>query len=146
MAKGLSPSEVAAKWRQNLSNAGPTYKAGVQSVTIAPTQAAKKQADKMVRRLKESVDSGRYAEGCDSVTLPDWQSACIDQGAARLVDGAAHGESNTLRYLEVALPVIHRLAAEVRAMPNSTDAEIEARMLAFRRSMKKFKYSRRRGK
>lgn len=144
MAKGMSAAEIAAKWRQNLSNAGPTYKAGVQAVTVSPTQQAKKQAEKMVRNLKASVDSGKYAAACDAVTLPDWQSACIEQGAARLVDGAAHGETDMTRYLEVALPVIRRLASEVRAMPDGTEAEREARLLAFVRGMRKFKYSRRR--
>lgn len=146
MAKGLTIEQIKAKWRDHTANSGPSWKAGVEAVKVSPTQLAARAASKMVAKIKEAVDSGRYQDACNAVGLPDWQDACVTKGLNRLMDGAAAGESAFGAYVDVGVPYTRKLAAEVRQMPNNTEAERNARLMAMVNGMRKLKYSRRKGR
>lgn len=137
MAK-TSPQDAVKKWSQNLSNARPAIEAGVRAVTVAPTQSAANKVDKYQAGVQRAVESGKYQRGLQAVTLQQWQQAMINKGVSRLQNGVKEGESKVLAFMTEFLPYAQRVSDTVRAMPDTTEADREQRMLTNVRELRKF--------
>lgn len=127
------------KWQANMGNAAQAYTDGVKSVQQAPGQSAAQQQNAMVTRWNQAVQSGAWAQNTAAVSLSDWQAAAVNKGASRLVDGAQKGAAKFQRYAQQAAPVLAQIKQTVRAMPNGTDAERQARYQAAQTMLKQLK-------
>lgn len=136
------PATVAQKWSQNLQNNVESIRAGVNAVQVAPGQAAAAQQAKMRQRILDAIDSGKWASAVSSVSLQTWKTQMINVGVPRLADGARKGQPKVQAFLTQFLPYVARVQQEVRAMPSTTQADREARMLQNMRSLAQFKYQR----
>lgn len=130
----LSPQDIAAKWKQNLSSAGQAVTAGVNGVTVAPGQAAARRADAYVQGVMNSQQ--KWATRVAAVPLSAWQQAMIGKGVPRLATGAAAAESDFADFMTKLLPFETNL---VNSLPARGDLETNiARSAAFIRGMSNF--------
>lgn len=108
---------AADKWARNLSAAGEAIKAGVQAVTVAPTEKAAQRADAYAAGVARSVADGKYQAGLRKVTLADWQNKVLRVGLPRLAAGAAENKSKVQSFLTEFLPYVEAGQRMLESMP-----------------------------
>lgn len=131
-----SPMASFEKWSKNASNAAESMAAGVDSVTESPMAKAADQQDKYVRGVQESVQSGRYANNLRAVPLEEWKAAMKGKGKANMANGVRSLSARAKRNIVANLEYANSVRQQIAGMPNSTEADAEARMLAAMRLMK----------
>lgn len=134
MAK-YSAQDVATRWSQRLAGSTDKITQGVQSVTVAPGQAAARQKAVYVSQVQAQAD--KWARNTAAVPLGDWQSAMINKGAPRIASGAQAAEPKFAQFMGKLLPFIDTAVASLPARGN-LEANI-SRMDSFARKMATFK-------
>jgi hypothetical protein len=143
MAKGLTPSQTAAKQIKNAKNAVDAFKLGAQNVKEAPNAKAAKAAQKYLSNVQAAVDNGNYAAGNNSVTLADWQDAMINKGAKNYPTGIDYATQKIIDFHNAFDPYRDQVAASVNQMPDDTESERDAKMLANAQRLRQFNYRKR---
>ena len=133
MAKS-TPSQAAAQWASRLASSGDKITQGVQSVTVAPGQAAAKQKQVYVSNVTASAD--KWARNTAAVPLGDWQSAMINKGVQRVAGGAQAAQPKFEQFMGKLLPYVDSAVASLPAR-GGLDQNI-ARMDSFVRKMSQF--------
>lgn len=134
MAK-VTAEEFAAKHARNLKQAIPDMKAGIMRVKTAPTLQAAAQQEKMLAKLTESVNSGRWAGGLRKVSLNDWQDKAANVGTQRVAAGIDAAQPKMVAFAQKLLPAVDAAKAKVDAMPSTTLEDNINRMVTFTREM-----------
>ena len=135
----LTPEQAAQKWRERASAATEDYRKGIERVTESPTAKAAQSAEKMLQKIMEAIQSGRWAAALNAVSLADWKAAATTKGVARMAAGVAAGESKQRAYYARVFPFLESLQAEIAAMPNLTIEDSIQRAGHFMRRMNEFK-------
>jgi len=130
-----NPSQVAAKWAQNLSGATQRIQQGVEAVTVSPGQAAARQKAAWAQNVVAAQD--KWASRVASVSLQDWQNAFTQKGIPRIASGATAAQPKFEQFMNSLLPYIQRGVQSLPARGN-LDQNI-ARLTAFVRHMANFK-------
>lgn len=129
-----NPEQIAADWAAKLGQSTQKITEGVQSVTVAPGQAAARQKQVWATNTAASVD--KWARNTASVTLQDWQSAMIDKGTQRIASGATAAAPKFAQFMSQLLPHIDSV---VRTLPPRGGLEANiTRSAQFARGMAKF--------
>lgn len=124
----LTSQQVAAKWSRNTAGATDSLKAGVASVTTAPTATAAQRLDKYLSGTANAVNSGRMAAALNAVSLADWQNAMNTKAVARIGQGVQASVGKFQSFMDKWLPYEQTLRDRVRSMPNDgTLASSQAR-------------------
>lgn len=134
----LDAAKLASKWSQRVGSAGQNYVDGTAAVQEAPGVKAAAAAQTAVQRYTQAIQSGQWAQAVASVPLSSWQ-ASTRAAMSSYTAGSSKGQPKLQRYFQVAAPIIAQNKAQVRAMPNATDADREARMMANLRLMRQLK-------
>lgn len=129
------PSAIAAKWAQNLGSATQRITDGINSVTVAPGQAAARQKGAWVANTTASAD--KWAANSAAVPLSQWQQDTINKGVPRIASGASAAQPKFTTFMGQLLPFINTARSSLPARGN-LEANI-ARMTAFTRKMATFK-------
>lgn len=137
-----NPAATLAKWKRNAAASVDDYKNGVKAVTTSPTAKAAAAVDKYARGIQEAVSSGRYVNSLNAVTLQDWQQATADKGARNFATGVSSISPRAQKAMADQQAYAESVKQQIAAMPNNTEAEAEARMLAAVRLMKAYKTGR----
>lgn len=129
-----TPDEAAQAWAQKLAASTDRITRGVQSVTVAPGQAAARQKNVWAQNVAASQD--KWASRVGSVTLPEWQQAMTSKGVQRIASGAQAAQPKMAAAMAQILP---HIAAGVSALParGGLDQNI-VRMTQFVRHMSNF--------
>ena len=128
MAKAQkNPSTVATKWAQNLGASTPSMQNGANAVQTAPGVAAAAAAPKMLQKVTAAIQSGKYANRVQSVSLGDWKNAYIQKGIPRVAQGAQQATPKMQAFYQEFLPVAAAVSQEVSSMPNATLEDAIAR-------------------
>lgn len=135
----MDPTKVASKWATNLSNSTTSITDGVNAVNTAPGQAAAAAQATMRSRILAAIDSGKWAAAVSAVSLQSWKNSMLTVGVPRIADGANKGKPKMQAFLQSFLPYVANVQQQVRAMPNATQADREARMLANARLLAQFR-------
>lgn len=106
------PAQVAAKWAQNLGAATQNIQSGVQAVTVAPGQAAARQADVWAQNV--AAAKSKWASRTAAVSLPTWQAAMLNKGIPRVAQGATAAQPKMQAAMQKLLPAIQ---ASVNSLP-----------------------------
>lgn len=133
MAKG-TPDEIAAQWASRLAGSTARITSGVQSVSVAPGQAAARQKAVWAQNVAASQD--KWAQRVANVSLADWQSAMTTKGVQRIGQGAQAAQPKFASFMTQLLPHIASVKGSLPARGN-LDQNI-ARMTAFVQGMAKF--------
>lgn len=134
-----SPQEVGDKWANNLSNATTEMQAGVDRVRVPPGQAAVAKKQKWVNAMTNIDTQNKWERKTGAVTLQSWQASMKDIGIQRAAQGASQKKGKYVQALTTLLPFIDSVAATVRAMPDNTPQDREARALAMMRGMRTYR-------
>ncbi len=126
-----SASTAAARWAQGLAGAGQKITEGVQSVTVAPGQAAARQKAVYVQNVAARADT--WAKNTAAVSLPDWQAAAINKGVPRIASGAQAAQGKFEAFMNKLLPAINNAKASLP--PRGTFDQNLARSAAMARAL-----------
>lgn len=114
----VDPTTAATKWATRLSASTNDIKAGVERVTVAPGQAAARQADVWLLRVQAAKD--KWKRNVAAVSLADWQNKMITVGIGRIGSGASANQGKVQSFMTSFLPHVDAGVAKVKAMPNAT--------------------------
>lgn len=115
MAK--DPAAVAAKWSKNLAGSTDSIRAGVQAVTVAPTQRAAQRLDAYLAGVQQAVASGKMARKLNAHSLADWQQSMLNKGVNRVAAGATAAVPKMQAFLAKWLPYQDQLKQKLANMP-----------------------------
>lgn len=113
----LNPQAVSDKWARNLGAAGEAIKAGVQAVSVAPTDKAAAAADRYAAGVARAVTDGKYQAGLRRVSLEDWKQATLRKGLNRIAAGATEGKSKMTAFLSDFIPHLEAGQRMLDSMP-----------------------------
>lgn len=142
MAK--NSSLIAAKWVRGMQNSTASAKDGAMAVSTAPGAKAAAASELYRRKVMEAVDTGRYQDGCMSVSLQQWQDAYVNKGIPRISTGATQAQPKVQRFLDFWLPIVEASKQQIASMPKGTPEDAKARMLANFENLSRQKYKGRR--
>ena len=137
MAK-LTPEQFADKHNRRTKAALEDMKAGVEAVTVAPTEKAAAKQEKMRQRLLEALESGKWANGLKRVSLEEWKQKMLELGLNRVASGLDANKKKVEEFAAQLLPHIEAGQKLIEKMPDVTLEDSINRMTAFIRHMSKF--------
>ncbi|MDO8682637.1 MAG: hypothetical protein Q7N50_04060 [Armatimonadota bacterium] len=135
----VTPEEYAAKQATRLKAALSDVSSGIDRVRVSPMSKAADQAPKMLAKISESINSGRWAANTRKVTLQEWQTKTKEKGIPRIAGGIDAAHDKQVAFASKLLPAVDAAAAKVNAMPSVTLEDGINRMTTFVRDMAKFK-------
>jgi len=134
-----SAQTVADKWSSRASSAGQDYVSGVQTTDKDPTALAIANGARYIQQVQARYNDGTWANRLRSVGKAGWQAA-VAAKASNFTNGVSSQSAkdkvvqaftSLLAYEEAGLRTI-------AGMPNVTDADREARALAWIRYMRNY--------
>lgn len=132
----MSPEEIAKNWSQRLAGSTAKIQSGVESVTVAPGQAAARQSDAYLAGVQSNVD--KFKRNVSAVSLGDWQQLTVSKGIPRIATGATAAQPKFTSFMTQLLPAIQ---ANVNSLPARGGLENNiTRMTQFVRGMASFTY------
>ena len=137
MAK-LTPEQFAEKHNRRTKAALEDMKAGIENVTVAPTEKAAAKQEKMRQRLLEALENGKWANGLKRVSLEEWKQKMIELGLNRVASGLDANKKKVEEFAAQLLPHIEAGQKLIEKMPDVTLEDSINRMTAFIRHMSKF--------
>lgn len=112
----IDPTTAAANWVRGMQGSTAKITAGVNAVTVAPGQAAARQAG--VWAANTAAAQQKYAKNVASVSLQDWQAAVLNKGVQRVAAGATASEGKMAAAMTQILPQIANI---VQSLPPRGD-------------------------
>ena len=112
MAVKANPQDAAQAWVTGMTGASAKYTAGVQSVRVAPGQAAAAASQLWATNVANARQ--KFASNVAKVSLSAWQEAAATKGAPRLASGAQAAQAKYLAFQSNFLP---KLASIVGSLP-----------------------------
>lgn len=134
-----TPQEAATRWKEKLSQAGPTIEAGVKRVQESPGVAAARESAKWETRLREAMP--KWKARLQNLPIEAWREPMLKVGVARVAQGAQEKEHKMVAFLNEFLPYVESVKQKVRSMPSTTPDQRIARMVANAQALRQFKRS-----
>jgi hypothetical protein len=132
------PKTASEKWSRNLAGSVEFIRAGVQRVTVAPSEEAIKNKEKMKRKLIEAIDKGEWEAGLRRYTLDQWKRDMLTKGIDRIPSGADAAKDKMADFFSQLFPHIESGLREIEKMPSVTLEDSIARATFWIRHMAKF--------
>ena len=127
---------IVPKQIERAQAAAPDYKAGVMAPARDPIAAARAANAKRIANLQKSLTNKTWENTMAKLTMADWQGPASTKGADRFGPGVAAAEAKIRAFWSKWHPILSGVQTAVRAMPETTDSQREARMLANLRGLK----------
>lgn len=121
-----TPDQIAQDWANRLAAARDKAQRGIESVTVAPGQAAARQKNVYLANVQASAD--KWARNTASVSLSEWQQAMTGKGLDRMAAGAAAAQGKVAQFMSKLLPAIQTIKASLP--PRGTYEQNKARAVA----------------
>lgn len=129
---------VAQKWSQRASAAASDYASGVAGTDKDPTQLAIAQQARLLMKVTEAINSGRWANNLRKVGKAGWQAAVASKGVQNYSTGVSAAVDKVAAAFGPLLAYEANLQRTIMSMPNTTDADKDARALAWIRGMRNY--------
>jgi hypothetical protein len=135
-----SPATVAQKWSTNLAASVPSIQSGVNAVTTAPTQLAAANPNGYLMGVQNAVQSGKWQQSLQAVSLTDWKNAMLNKGVQRVQTGATQAVPKFQAAMTKLLPFIYSTRDQINStMPRGGLQQNLARANAFASAMAGYK-------
>lgn len=132
MAK--DPAQVAQNWANGLANAGEKIRQGLDSVTVAPGQAAARQSNVWAQNTQAA--QAKWARNTAAVSLQDWKDATTTKGIPRIAAGAQAAQPKMAAFMTKLLPYVANAKSQLPA--RGSYEQNKARATAMMDAMHKF--------
>lgn len=126
----MTPQQVAQKWARNLNAAGESIRAGVEAVTVSPTEKAARRVDAYAAGVQRAVADGTFVSGLRRVTLEAWKDSMLKKGAPRIGAGATAAVGKMEGFLAEFLPYVDSGKRALEATPRGDLQTNIQRMIA----------------
>lgn len=131
----IDPEEWAEKQQRNAAAAAGDWLKNVKRPRRDPLKAAIAAKEKRKEKLRESMEQDKWAKAMANVD-EDVMFQVIDAvGAEGFRRGVTARKAKVVARAKELQPMVAALKKEIEAMPDVTDADREARLLAARRGM-----------
>lgn len=134
-----SPERWVEKQLARVRVSGDDYKAGVEAVTESPAAAALAANAKRIANIKKSIENKTWEKRMAKVSMEDWKTKTATLGADRFIPGVEANIDKIEAFVHGFQPKLASLQSSVKAMPQTSESERDARMLANARGMRKLK-------
>lgn len=135
MAK--SAETILNKWINGAAQAANgAYKEGIQSVTVSPTQKAAASVDRYASGCARAASDGSFVNGCNKVTLQDWQQAASTKGVANYSRGVSDAREKMRRHIQSSMPFWAQVSEMAKQMPKGDLEQGIAKVRAVCQAMK----------
>jgi hypothetical protein len=128
----------ADKWVTRTSAASQDYAQGVAQTDKDPSALAIAAQARLLSNFQSAVQSGKWANRLRASGKAGWQSAVAAKGVANFQNGVSAARDKVAAAAGPLLAFESNLQRQVSGMPNVTDADREARMLAWTRGMRQY--------
>ena len=128
----------ADKWVTRTSAASQDYAAGVAQTDKDPSALAIAAQARLLSNFQQAVQSGKWANRVRASGKAGWQSAVASKGVANFQNGVSAARDKVAAAAGPLLAFEANLQRQVQGMPNVTDADREARALAWIRGMRQY--------
>lgn len=144
MGKSMTAEQIAEKQVRRSQAASADYKAGVMGVKESPTKKAAEAVDRYLSGIQKAVADGSYVEGCNSVSLGDWQNKTATKGGANYAPGVAAAQQTIADFHQQRAQQQSSIDAELQSMPRGDKETNIQRAVTQMRRMGEFKFKKRR--
>lgn len=131
----ISAEELAEKQVTNASNAAATWLKNVKRPRREPIKAALAAAEKRRNKVLESLESHKWEKAMGKVDENAMYQVIDAIGAEGYRKGVTARKAKVLKVAQELVPMVTALKARIEQMPDATDSDREARLLAARRGM-----------
>lgn len=128
--------KIAKKMVDNASRSTEAYKDGVLSPKRGPASSALAAADKRAEAVRKAEENRTWEKSMSTVTDQYVSQRAAEVGAPRYASGVTAAKPKIEKFWRSWHPILESIEAEVQAMPDTSDADREARMIANLRAMK----------
>lgn len=135
----VTAEEYQEKHARRLKASVEDIRRGIERVSTNPCELAAAKADKMLSKLSEAVQSGKWARNLKKVTLDDWKAKMTEKGVPRISGGIDGAKDKVIAFAKDLLPHVDAGVSKVKAMPDLTIDDSINRAGAFIRHMADFK-------
>jgi hypothetical protein len=132
----LTPAQIAEKQVRRTVEAVEDYRTGVANPRRNPIDAALAAEAKYKAKMAESLSKGLWAAALRGTPKDSASSKAASVGAERLAQGVQASADKISRFQNNFAPLRENVRRSVEGLPENTDAEREARMLANVRGMR----------
>lgn len=137
MAVKSDPTTAAANWASKFAASGAKAQAGAEAVTVAPGQAAARQANVWAANVAASVQ--KFAKNVSAVSLSSWQQSFVQTGIPRFSSGSTKGQPKVQAFMSAFLPA---LTSAVNSLPpRGTYDQNKARATSLMDKLHAFSYN-----
>lgn len=130
-----SAEEMASDLITNAANAGGKWERKIQRPRRSFKTAGIAAAGKHTSNTRRALDEGRYAKGMSKVNEDEAIATALAVGGSGFAAGIERRGAKIRRVFSELQPQFVALARTIEAMPQDTDAQREARLLAARKGM-----------
>jgi hypothetical protein len=132
------PTTYAQRWSQGVSNGATRYVEGAMNTPLDPTALAIQAGPRYLQNVQNAFNSGKWANGLRRSGKTGWQAGIQSKGATNYATGANAAIDKVTTIATSLLSFESNLQRQIQAMPNITDADREARALAWIRGMRTY--------
>lgn len=130
-----SPEDWADNQVKRAADAAIEWEKNVQHPRRDPLKAAIAAAPKRAEKVRQSLDQGKWEKAMGKVDEDLMYATIRKRGAAAFRAGVQDRKDKVLARAKELQPMVAALKAKIDSMPDVTDADREARLLAARRGM-----------
>ena len=131
--------EMADKMIRNAGNAGTDWLNGTLNPSRSPKAAAAAAAGKWKTGVKKAVANDAFAKGVAKIDEDQMAATIQAVGAAGYTSGIQARQAKIVAAFQRLQPKLLAIKNQIGSMPQATDADNEARMLANLRAMRGIK-------
>lgn len=131
----VSPEEWAEEQVKNAGNAASKWLDHVQKPRRDPLKAAIQAAPKRAEKVRQALEEKKWEKAMEKVDEDLMFATIRKRGAQAFRSGVEDRKAKVLARVKELQPMVAALKQQIDAMPDVTDADREARLLAGRRGM-----------
>lgn len=136
----LDPVDWVEKQIKTLEAVGrENYLRGIKHPKKDPIKAGIAAQPKYEAKMKDPKVLARRAEQLAKTNMDEWAVMAETLGADKLVDGVVKRKHKVERFVAKFQPLLKAHLAKIDLMPDATEADREAKMLANKRGLQKLK-------
>jgi hypothetical protein len=132
---GPDPARMTERLLRKVSGAGQDYVSGMQNPRRDPKAAALRAEGKWANRVQEAITRKAYGAGIRNYDQAEAVTIATSDGGSAYTAGVAKRAAKIARVHQRLAPLLGGVSQAIQAMPQDSDGQREARLIAARRAM-----------